>query len=1038
MLNIFPEDHESPQDSASLLSQAEQLFSLIPPTRLDLFARQLQAAASDQLRDYLLHILKTEVQSGAWGVVDQCLPIAIASWNEYPGCVEFKQTVEALACLSPSWNIGAVMLERPEELQWWGDLLRLLPLQSLYPSSVFECIHGFRNQIIDKSLQVGNFLKIQQFPQERLETFLYLLHLEQLNEDAGRIRNSLEKAFEQLQLLLDTVQRLEIILQSQPAGLMDAAAIQQTAREYLDGFLQKSLRDSMPPAALTQVLQAPFRRTIEVWLYRILPDMRQSHVILPIAISDFIESNEPQRVLSEKEALVHFQLKLLQLSFPQVLLFSETSQEPGELKLRLIRDWYQSHSLSFDSYLREVFYRDRERLVCVFTRDLQDAQMSFDLENVRVKGNDIRSIEELYTSVGDFMKSAVQRLLVLDYFMDFPCAVDIKTAKKALEEADSQFPQTSKLLCLLVRLSADYPPIEGVWPKQWTLISFENLSEPFSASLKSLQKWLHCDTHANLVHLNYTSSCDRVEAILRTSYQNLAAECLDEIKILANNPEFRGIISEKLRKEAIAPADWKVRALQRNREWFLRDRVEQALIEIAGELLGPAIRAVKRYQAFPSFLNAGENSLVRKLWKATFLTLVPDNSEPQARPQVPLHYPFVLKDYDYLIGTGNDLATYLNLSVTTLHMEVDTATVRELLTTYLEDLAVLDLAEATYGEQGKAVFACLCKEKYSFMHLVQCYLEHREPLLALCWCKSCPLLDDFFADIMGRTPQGDIHINPRHLSELIKTKEEELSYQQNPTVRLFTLEQRLLLMFNCPRKRIIRNKLSSPMKSHRSSLILVNRETLFSCGGVEDGLIRDSISPQTCTVQLLEGFRLIQQKIMKKARYCHGLAVISEHTIYAIGGSDGPKFLRSIEKFSREAGDWSNLSSSLRADRANFTPLVYKDIIYLIGGHATEVETIDPSSDSLSTCGLTLPRTESCIGLFAGEGKVLVISENKVCKVDLEGRQCREREGKGTPVGSVYPPVLHDRQVYIVDEKMTFRWLSQEGELIKEEPALIA
>lgn len=1026
MSNIFPSDYE-----AFLQSQAEQVFNSIPTGRLDLFTGQLRAGHSHQLQGYLLERLKTAMESGTWGDADLYLSMAISHWDEG---VEWQQTAEALACLSPSWDIGAVMLERPEVLQWWGELLRLLPLEFLYPRCAFECIHRFRNAIIDRTLQVCSFLTIQQFPQERLEAFLYLLRLGQHNEEDGFIFTQLTKAVEQLQTVLDSKDRLEAVLQARADGLRDWEHI---ANVYLQDFDQKPLRDSMPPAALMQALQAPYRRTIEVWLYRILPDIRKSQFFLPLAISDFIASNEPQRVLSEKETLEHFQLKLLQLSFPQVLLFSELSQEPEELKQRLAADWHHSHSLSFSSYLREAFYKDRERLICVFTRDLQDAQMQIALEHFRIKGNAIESAEELYTTVGVFMRSSAQRLLILDYFLDSPYAVDLMTAKSVLEEANLQFPLGSKLLCLLVRLPANYPPLDGVWPKEWTLVSFESLSEPFSASCKSLKKWLHCDTRTVLVHLNYTSSRSRVEAILRTSYQNLAAECQEEIKALANSQEFCGIISERLRKDATAPADWKQRALQRSGEWFLKERAEKALVEIAGELLGPAIRAVKRYQAFPSFLNATHNSLIRKLWKATFLTLTPDNSEPPARPQVLLRYPFVLKDYDYLTGTGNDLAAYTDFSVTTLHMEVETATVRELLTTYIEDLATLDLAEATYGEQGKAIFVCLCGESRSFLQLVQCYLDHREPLLALCLCQSCSLLDDFFTGLMGLTPQGDIHMDPRELSQRVKEKEEELSYQQDPTVRLFTVERQFLYMFNCPRKLLLRKRLSSPLKAHRPSLILIDQETLFCCGGVEDGLIRDSISTQTCEIKLQEGYLLTRKNDMKHARCGHGLIVLQNKLIYAVGGSDGPKFLRSCEKFRSETGDWSQLGSFMQADRAHFTPLLYQDLIYLIGGHATEVETIDPKTDHLALCGITLPGTEACVVLFTGPAAVLVLSKTQVCVVNLADRQCRESEGRGASLWSLYAPALHDGKVYIVDEQATFKWLSLQGVLLGEEPALV-
>lgn len=1003
---------------------AEEIVNSVPEGRLDLFATELQAVASASNRYYLLCSLKAIVENGAWSNPDQYLPTAIQMLKGYPENVELQEIATALAYIPPSRNITLTMLETPEDLLWWADLLNLLPhyVQSAefyYPRVALESIQMLRKAIIERNLQGEDCGRISLFSQERLAAFLYLLRIEQLNEDEDYIGNILLKAIEQ----------------HQSTVYMRNSHAFPAANEHFQGFSHTEMRNSGPLSAFSGLKTGSKPSIIEVWMHRILPDIGKMHIILPIPLPDFISSFAPQGLLSDKEILAYYQLQLVRLCFPQLLLLSELSQESHEVKQRLARDWYQSHSINIDDYLRKAFYSDNKKLICVFTRDMQDAKLQLNLEFTQENANKISSIPELRANLAAFLQNPVQRLYILDYFLDFPSEIELQEAKLVLEEAAGL--RESKLICLLVRLPADYPPIPGIWSRKWSLVSFESLSEPFSSSFKSLQKWLNRDTRSIISHRNFTSSQARISSILLIAYGQFASSSLDEIKTLSNNREFCAVISDRLRKEAVTPADWRKRALlQRDKQWFLREKAESAFIEIAGELLSPVILTVKRYQAFHSLLNAGENSLIGKLWTVTFLTLQPDNSDSLIRPQVPLLYPFIQKDYDTFVAprTPGDFGSFPDLSVTKLHMNVDSRTPKDLLQVYLEDLATLDLAEATYGEQGKAVLVCLCRKSRSFYELMKRYCENRESVLALCSAKPCSLLDDFFESIIGTTPGGDIDLDPVALCAQIRAVEEELSFLLDPTVRLFTVNSRFLYIFNCSRKEIIKKQLNQAISAKYSSLILIKPDRVFSCGGEEIGLFSNGSSAQACVITLPN--TLIVEKNMRQKRIYHGLAVCQEH-VYAIGGSDHVKNLQTCEKFSLKSRQWSTLASVVQAGRACFTPLVYTGIIYIIGGEAdlTTIETIDPRTDLISALDIAIPRVNDCISLFLDACSLLVISSSQVCRLDLVGKRFTVQGRRKTQIWSAYPPVMHKGEVYYVDmekDRPVFRWMSVDGEMISQ------
>lgn len=408
---------------------------------------------------------------------------------------------------------------------------------------------------------------------------------------------------------------------------------------------------------------------IHSWLNRLFPDFSHTSTAFPISISDYFACSEPLFVQSDREQLASFQRELLRLCFPAVLLHIELSQEPVEEKERFERDWFLHHSLVFADYMRETAY-ETDRLVGVFTRDQSDNQLRLDVEHIREKASTLGSIAQLWSSLEAFLETPTQRLYVLDYFLSIPQAVDLNLAKSALEQAFARSQHTHKLLCLLVRLPASTPPLQGPWSRLWKLIAFESLSEPFSHSLKSMWKWLKRDTRNCILHKDFIGSRDNVEVILTAIYSESAQNHRKQISDLASSVDFRCLLKDRIERETKELLDWKQLTLICPQNSYLLEKVSKVLISEAVSLLSPIITTVQQLQTFPVFLDSTD-FLTLNIWKATFLSLIPGTCIPPPSPPIQLQYPFFLCDYHNIIPLPSFeplevLASFRTFSVTYL------------------------------------------------------------------------------------------------------------------------------------------------------------------------------------------------------------------------------------------------------------------------------------------------------------------------------------------------------------------------------------
>ena len=1012
--SIGPVSCSDPSFESKCQAAAQSFFSSLSSHRLEDFAVKLQTVLAPLLRTRLLMQFRDDVAAGLWGDPDRALPCAISLLKRSPNNPELRQIAEHLNTLKPLKDPNEVLVVSPEQLIWWEDITQLLPVSSAIPLSfhysahILTCIRRLRAAITAKTLPIGGFLQLKRLSPEQRRVLLQLLRLEHINEVEEALEMALAKALELLDLTLLQTQRIKELLQTRKAEIRGST--KQTAAAFFESFYSMPLLNCTIPAELKDLLELPEESVQVIWLDRLLPDISTAQVAFPLVIADLLDTAKPLYALPPKEQLAYFQRALLSLAFPQILMHIELSQESVEEKYRLMTAWQLSHSLQFPDYLREVCYETLGGLVAVFTRDLKDAQFHFEFDYTREKAADLSSEPELHSSLAAFLRNSTQTVYVLDYFLNAPQAVDLETAKRTLEEAAGQPSLSAKLICLLVRLPYDFPALPGTWQRCWKVASFESLSEPFSTSMEELQTWLKRDTLSWLVHSDFVRSQARVEAILAAAYPLGSEACRAEIQELARSEDFCELMGKRLGAEEGKWRDWKERVLNQPQETCLRDTVEKVLRAEAAAILSPLISTIKGLQAIPSFLSAPQDSLIRKLWHATFLQLLPFPVPPQA--DIHLQYPFVQLDYIALVAS-EDPPAFASASVTTLHVKIDPSAV-SLMQLYLADIVALDLAAAPYAVQGKAIFERFCMGSKSFEELISQYCNCRRLILAICKCEKQAVLDRFFTNssLLLLPSKEDLR---RQLEEC----EAQLAFAKNPSICLYSVQDRTLHTFNSVHKRVSNTRLSDSLDVKAPSLISLDIHRLFVCGGQGTSWLRDSVSAESWIIALPDAVQV--QGRMRIERCYHGLA-LCRGFVYAIGGHVGLKLLRTCEKFCIGSGKWQSLPQVLEAGRGRFTPLVYMEEIYILGGNSPLIEVIHPESDRLTTLSLSLPVTQASISLFLDEGKALVLSETQGCVVDLCFLQYSETAGTGMAMWSAYAPALLGGEVFFVDDKLNFKW----------------
>jgi hypothetical protein len=338
----------------------------------------------------------------------------------------------------------------------------------------------------------------------------------------------------------------------------------------------------------------------------------------------------------------------------------------------------------------------------------------------------------------------------------------------------------------------------------------------------------------------------------------------------------------------------------------------------------------------------------------------------------------------------------------------------------------LDLADSAYEWQGKRLFESLCEGSASFETLMQSYSKHRELVLSLCKSEKLQLLDSFFDELLGQFPGKTPRIAESELVDRIENCKEELGFLRNPSTRLFSIEDDSLLVFSCPRKRISRIRLTQSFAVKHSSMILLEDSSLFCCGGLNKHWLRESYSSETCIVTMPN--IVSRQANMLESRSYHGLALCKGH-IYAIGGIRDNLSHRRCEKFSIDGGNWLELPQYLAYSHSYFTPLVYNEKIYVLGGANSKGEVIDSINDDITTLSIGFLGLGACVSLFISHNSALILSENGSLTVDFDSLQSQENAGaKGIPWSS-YPAVIYEGEVYAADKDRAFYCLSLQGNL---------
>lgn len=987
------------------------------PPNLKVLSKLQFSAVSDSETDQILTVFASEVRANLWGDPALQLATAISLLKQTPDSPHLRLVAERLADISPAQDINARIWTAPETLLWWEDLVQLLPCSTQYSACLLAYIRSLREALIGRTLSIGHFQSLRQLAPEQLSAFLRLLRIEHVNELAEDLMTGLAKAWTCIDQHTADLERISSLLQRK-SSCGDYEALLRTVKTQLECFYAVPLQHYELPAALKALLelseQSPIRHSLNYLLPYIAPPA------LPLLRSDISIHFQPLCHLSEYEEAAYFQRALLQLSFPQVLLCAELSSEPRDVKERLAQDWQLQHQLSFPVFLRETFFECMGGRVCVFTRDMRDTQLRVEMEYIREKASGFRTVEELNFSLEAFLQSPSQRLYVLDYFLDTPQSVSWESAKEALETAG--LPGAGKLLCLLLRLPPDYPALPGVWNRSWRLISMESLTDAFSSSLERLQLWLKRDTSDILLDRGFLQSTDRVETILSAAMSHISSDDLNEIRDLARDNDFCALLCERLRQEANNLPDWKELALHCSPEASLEATVDKVVTTLAVSLLTPVLCMAKSLHAFSSFLLSSEDSLSRRLWKATFLQLAVESVLP-AQQAVTLRYPFILKDYHNFLLSGTALSAFHELSVTTLHLRTSQSSLT-LLHQYMEDLMTLDLAKASYEWQGRKLLESLCGDCKTFEEVMSRYCGHRTLVLALCKADRMPLLDNFFDELLGQFPGKQLRKSRSELVYCLENQQEELCFIREPSSRLFAIGDRCLLIFSCLRKRIVRQPIS--VETKQPSLMLLELSSLFCCGGRVTNWLRDHYADNVYILTLPR--RVSPQACMLQARGYHGLA-LCQREVYAIGGVSDLKSLRICEKFSLDVGKWLELPQQLIHARSHFTPLVYMEMIYVFGGMCESGEVIDVVSNSVTALPISLPACTACISLLIRHSQVLILSGDRSWEVDLDSLQCREQAKKGGVQWSSCCPVLCQGEIVWVDKDCTFQWLSLSGQL---------
>ena len=991
----------------------DQFFATLNPKSIPSFLSRFESLSSDSLQTEILASFPSQIQSGEWGDPGIHLSTAIEMLKNAPEEGRLRLIVDTLLTLPLSRDLSDRLFTSPESLLWWTDLVTVSPTPTVYSTSLFTFLQSVHSEILNKTLSLDRYCKLQRLSDRQLECFMKIMHLDRENEDESVLKSILLKSFQCLSEINGEKQRIEAKITTNFTTISHFPDIQTTFRHYSDSFPSLTLKDHKIPDLLKSVLTMADHYSVTYqWIEKVMLGKGRENMVLAIDVEDFVEFAVPKEVLTEEMEGRYVQRIFLDLCFPQFLLFPPFSCLSCSESSFLTSKYYDSHIRPFPSELEYLFDRYSGGLVGVFTHDTENFQGQLSMMSICQNAGNFINGMDLMQSLDTFLVNSEQRVYILDYFWGNPAIkIDLEVTKSILEMKYSKETTKGKMVCLIVHIPGGYGGVKGKWHQCWQLRTVESLSKVYQPYMQD-ENWVKFDTKTLLTRKEFLANPSNIKALFTCISSQNSQINLDQ---LANSDDFRQFLQEKVTKSETEFQDWKDLTLgYLKSEESLNSAIDKALLYELYCLFHSVFTTIFSLNAFDSLLLSPPNSLTRLLWYSSVSSL-PYNYQPTTpAPPTPLKYPFIYLDYDNLTHQTDNLAWFAANSMAVLHVKTTSAAALTLLSTYMEDIMEIDMGQMVYAKEGKVAFRRMLKGCRSFEEAVETYFKLRELILSVCKSQKVPILEEFFANMT------EINLANKEIPVIKRSFQlitDELQSFLHPGSRLYVVNGKKLSKYSSYMKEITTNNLDAEVSTKDYSMVMVNVNRLLLCGGVESSWWRGEYISRK-TYQIILPFNVNPEEDMKKERCYHGVAV-SHGFVYALGGAIDLVPSKSSEKYDLNSGKWSELSHSLTVARAYFNPITCSDRVFLIGGGSDVIECIDPSNDDLITrVPLYIPRIDRCSSVLLDSSRVLVLFNAGVCEVDLENRQSQVQVGRGRGVWANSPPVVYAGEVIILGKDL--------------------
>lgn len=378
----------------------------------------------------------------------------------------------------------------------------------------------------------------------------------------------------------------------------------------------------------------------------------------------FLEGDTPGEVVEKCK------IELMRMASQEVLLLAHASVLEQTDKDFIFAAWKSFHSQSFLRHISEFALGSMEkRLSLVFTYDsdmLQPEQLTQMSEATCYQHfSSFRREHDVVEDITRFFRGSDQL-----YVLDFSLSKDgehLVLVKIIVEKLASEFKDTSKRVCLLVRLMRNIPvDIEVCWFDQWDLRTFSLSSEEYlSDELLSLN--LSAVIQKGTFH-NFEEGIGRMTL---EAYQKIAFRFSDMLESEETINNYIFFISERVGyyPNLVAALLTKLLSLTSTRSWVEEvlcspecvrkaGNVAEALkvvVELELASVYPSILfSLDRLAAFHSFFTQTESEFIQQLWLRLFgelkcnLKLQNQRQSNTLDFSLFLNFPFVKRDYDLL------------------------------------------------------------------------------------------------------------------------------------------------------------------------------------------------------------------------------------------------------------------------------------------------------------------------------------------------------------------------------------------------------